>query len=371
MEKNNQLGYDVHKIIQFLVVLILWGLCWTISVSYKRSISDYYGSVSVRFEDASPTRKKIQSALDAMIEGQVADVPEVTLWRKTKNEEISNKDLYTSVKVNLITVAGDMSRVYPVKLLWGGYSFAEDNLGCVVDRNTAYALFQTEDIVGMQIDYKSKKYMVRGVMELAEANTMMIQAEDTDYLKENETTFSCMELEFADTENAQKLADSFVWNHELGNPSVYINGYLYQKLADRIVLFPAWLFLIWIMYLCMRKVFTLRGSSVLFIVSGMLVLTLGIALSKLLDFHLYYPTSLIPNRWSEFDFWVNKWNNIRASIIDRESIIQYYKDTRLGRSFSYVLLGSILAVILEGILLSRVAVYHSCVIRHSFTDNQE
>ncbi len=350
MVKKQQYRCYPQKIL-ILITLLVGITVWIISIYHKLNIADYYGSVSVRYDDAILTEQKIQDTLDALISSQEINVPEVTLWQKTDHVEVKNQYLSTNSKVDIITVAGDMSRVYPERILWGGYIFEEDYTGCVIDRKTAYDLFHTENAVGMPIKYNNKEYVIRGIIDITEYCTMLIQTNDMG-VEKNNIQFSCMELKFTNNENAVSLAESFVLSHDLGSPSAYINGYMYQKMADRIVLFPAWFFALWIMYQCIRKVYTFRGSLVLFLISGIFVFLLSILLVKMVDLHIYYPVSLIPNKWSNFDFWINKWKIMRESAGERESIMQYYKDIKLRKSFFYVVSGSAITVITEVIILN-------------------
>jgi len=353
MEKNKHFGGSKKKRILFLLILLFGMISWTISIYYKRNITDYYASVGVRYEEATLTKQKIQDAQDIMLSSLESDVPEVTLWQKADNTDIGNQALSTKLKVDLIIVAGDMSRVYPGHMVSGGYIFEDDYMGCVIDSKTAYALYHTKDVVGMPIQYNNKEYIVRGVIELVECSTMLIQSDDTGLTYDNKNKYNCMELVFTDSENAISLAENFVINYDLGSPSTYINGYLYQNLADRIVLFPAWFFALWVMYICICRVYALRGSIVIVAISSIFVFILSILLVKLVDFHIYFPATLIPNKWSDFEFWVNQWKNIKASIREMDSSV-YYKDTMLRKSFYYVVSGAALAVISEGILLNSI-----------------
>ena len=67
-----------------------------------------------------------------------------------------------------IGVGGDFYLFHPVKLLTGSFIYPDDFMkdGVVLDSNTAFRLFGSIDIVGMEVTVNDKPYFVRGVYEV-------------------------------------------------------------------------------------------------------------------------------------------------------------------------------------------------------------
>ncbi|MBB2182007.1 hypothetical protein H0486_03845 [Lachnospiraceae bacterium MD1] len=146
-----------------------------------------------------------------------------------------------------------------------------------------------------------------------------------------------------------------VLTNNLAEPSVYINGYLYQKLSKQIVNIPIWLFSFWLLWICLKVVYSYRKSYPLFLLNASVFLILAIIILKFVNFRIYIPREIIPSRWSDFDFWGILWSDIKASLAEREQIMQYYKDVLLRKEFHKAIVGSLLAAGLELCLFMRLS----------------
>ena len=359
MKQRIILGSNIGKSIRKLILLLFGLLFWVGAIINQKYLVDYNGAVSVRYRDPVLTEQEIKNRLEGMNLQKDSNIPKVTLWQKEEDTLITNDRMNTSLRLALITVVGDMRQVYPGSILQGGALFEEDYEGCVIDRDTAYKLFQSEEVVGMKLSIMKKEYVIRGVMKTSSGNTMIIQANDSGLEDGAITKYSCMELRFSDSQNAITLAKKFVSTCDVGEPSAYIDGYLYQKLAERVIHIPIWFIVLWIIGLLLRKVYLLKASLILSLVGYLAVLVLSILLIKLSDLYIYYPNSLIPNRWSDFDFWAHRWKEMMASHRERAGMIQYYMEIVLKKRFFFVISGVVLAVLVEGILIKGS--YHKSV----------
>lgn len=333
-----------------LLFLLLGVLCWIFAIHSQKQIEYYHGSVSVRYAEPILTENKIQAALEAMSISKEPNIPEVTLWKRTEKVEIRNSSLGRTARCNLIEVNGDMSELFPGILLEGGYLFQEDFTGCVIDSETAYQLFSTLDVIGLILEYHDTEYIIRGVLKTPGYNFMVAVSNDPDKV----TGYDCMELRFAEQEEAQALAEAFVFAYDLAEPSAYINGYLYQELSKQLISIPLWLFAFWLLWIYLRIVYSYRASIPLLLLGAGTFIALAFIVLKLVNFQIYIPSAIIPSRWSDLDYWAILWSKIKASLADREQIMQYYKDVVLRKEFHKVITGSILVAGLEICLYVRL-----------------
>ena len=238
---SSQYKVSKRKIVWIIIVLIIGAFLWTASIINHIHISDYHGGVSVRFQEAIVTRQRIDNILEVMISREDPHIPEITLWQIDEHIVVSNKEDNKSIELSLITVAGDMSRIYPVPMLYGGYLPSEDGFGCVIDRSTAYKLFGSSNAVGLRTKLNNKEYIIRGVIEEIDSNVMIIQEEASSSKSINAKRYSCMEMSYTDTENAKLLTERFVTSNGFGMPEVIIDGYLISKLSYMLIHLPLWL----------------------------------------------------------------------------------------------------------------------------------
>jgi hypothetical protein len=355
--KDRMVFHMKHKkLIWKYMILILGISIWIVAIINQAYLSDYHGAVSLRYKEPILTGQEIANITTGMISKEDHNIPEVTLWQRDEDIMITNEVRNTSVSIGLITVAGDMTKVYPDSMLYGGYLSNGDYLGCVIDRNTAYKLFNSENAVGLTISLDNKEYTVSGIMQGIGSNTMIVQEEKQVVSKKEGIKYSCMELVFSDTENAKLLAENFIHTYGLGTPTAYIDGYMYQKISYLIIHIPLWFSAIVLIIYFVHKVYTLKASQVLFVSGWFGIILLSAILIRITNVHFYYPSSMLPTRWSDFDFWGNQWKMLITSLGGREGSILFYKDIMLKRRMVFVLSGVILAVLSQGVGIKRVKI---------------
>ena len=349
MKHRIVLKMNNRKLIWRLILLIFGISIWIVAIIHQSYISDYHGAVSIRYEEPILTGQEITNIIEGMISKKDNNIPEVTLWQREGDVLITNEARNTSVSIGLITVAGDMTKVYPDSILYGGYLSKGDSKGCVIDKDTAYKLFHSENAVGVTISLNDKEYTVRGILHEIGSNTMIVQEEQQVVAKEGGIKYSCMELVFSDTEDAKRLAENFLHTNGFSNPNAYIDGYRYQKLSYLLIHTPLWFGAMLIIIYCVRRVNKWKASKVL-VVSGWIgIILLSAILIKITNVHIFYSSSMLPTRWSDFDFWGNQLKQLINSFGGREGSVLFYKDMMLTRRMVLVVSGVILAVFSQGV----------------------
>jgi hypothetical protein len=348
---KHKLVFNNKKLIWKLMLLIIGISIWIAAIINQAYLSDYHSAVSVRYKEPILTAQEIDNITSAMIEKEDNNIPEITLWQRDEDILILNEVTDTSVRIGLITVAGDMTKVYPGSMLYGGYLTIGDDRGCVIDRDTAYKLFGSENAVGLTISLDNKDYAVCGIMQETGSSTMIIQEVKQVIAKKEGIKYSCMELVFTDTDDAKRLAESFIQTNALGTPTAYTDGYLYQRISYQLIHIPLWFSAMLLIIYLARKVNALKASRVLFASGWLGIIVLGAILIRITNLHFYFTSSMLPTRWSDFDFWGNQWRLFMASIGDREGSTLYYKEMLLRRRMVFVISGVILAVLAEGEIL--------------------
>ena len=338
-------------------ISVIFGIIfWIAAIINQTYISDYHGAVSVRYKEPILTGQEIDNIIEAMISKQDRNIPEVTLWQREEDIILTNEEVNTSVSIGLITVAGDMTKVYPDSLLYGGYLPKGDYIGCIIDKNTAYKLFHTENAVGLTISLNNKDYIINGIMQ-GIGNTMIIQEEKQVLTEKEGIKYSCIELVFSDTENAKYLAENFINTNSLGTPTAYIDGYMYQKISYLLIHIPVLSSAMILILYFARKVNKLKASRVLFASGWFGIILLSAILIRITDVHFYYSSLQLPTLWSDFDFWGNQWKMLKNSFGGTEGSILFYKDIMLKKRMVFVLSGVMVAVLSQavGIRVSRAA----------------
>lgn len=349
-------GY--HRKILYIIIALILGLSfWIASIINHVLISDYHRDVSVRYGEPVLTRQRMDEILEAMLAKEEKNIPEITLWQRDEHAVVENEKKNISVELSVITVAGDMSRIYPFPMVRGGYLAGEDDWGCVIDRATADKLFGSYDVVGLKIKLNNKEYIIRGIIKEPDSHVMIIQ-EAASYKRSSGMKYSCMEMFFADTDNPKMLAERFVTANGLGTPAKYIDGYPVRWLSYMLIHIPLWLSALLIVIYAVRKVYSLKGSPILIFIGLAGILIISLILIKITNMHIYYPSSMIPNKWSDFDFWTDKFRSIISSVRYKEGGVLYYKDIILRRRMLTVIIGVVISVFSELYVVKSITRVH-------------
>ena len=110
---------------------------------------------------------------------------------------------------------------------------------------------------------------------------------------------------------------------------------------------PLWLSALLIVIYTAGKVYSRKASPILTFIGVIGIVILAVILIKITNMYIYYPSSMIPNRWSDFDFWLDKVRKIVSSISRKEGIVLYYKDIILRKRMVMVIIGVVAAIVSE------------------------
>lgn len=353
MKRKITFHMNNRKLIWKLILLIFGSIFWIASILNQTYISDYHGAVSIRYQEPVLTAQEIDRIIKDMISKEDYNIPEVTLWQRDEGMILTNEVRNTSVSVGLITVSGDMAKVYANSVLYGAYLSKGDYFGCVIDRDTAYQLFHSENAVGLTISLNNRDYTVCGILQEMGSNTMIVQEEKQEVTKQEGKKYGCMELAYSDNENAKYLAENFIRSNSLGTPIAYIDGYMYQKLSFLLIHIPLWFSAILLILYIVRRVNKLRASRILFVSGWLGIILLSAILIRITNVRFYYSSSMLPTLWSDFEFWGNQWKQFKSSLDSVEGSILYYNDIVLIKRMVLVLSGAIIAVIAQAVSFLR------------------
>ncbi len=325
---NKNARIIVFFLLLFCLVFILWG----IALFYEGYISEHYASVSIRLKsEPVTTRVLLQANKNVRLEDNVNHMT-ITAWNSLENVKLECEELSTLAKANLIEVSGDVTKVYPIELVYGNVLSVDDNEGCLIDEATAYELFHTVDAVGNLLTYGNQRYCIRGILKSTES-VMIIQT------LEESKTYSNLELTFINQDNAKQLAEEFLRQYGLADRYVLMDGYLLTRGLSLIVRFPAWLLGFFLVYDLLSILYRRRRYPFHAIALVLILIIFWLILSRIMEFEMFIPEELIPTKWSDFAFWRNKFINLRNWRNDVSYIMPHYKDVMFkqfaGRSLFY------------------------------------
>lgn len=345
--KIKQYIYQVIKILLFGVILI-----WLQkNVTF---LNQHYKSVSMRLEKQEINREKIEEIEKDFKEAENETIKEMIPWKIEKNIVIENPILEHTQRVSKISVYGSMQATIPMELVAGNYVYYGDNNGCVIDETTAYQLFGTINIIENEVKIGEASYWIRGVVK-AEQNVFLLQNQDKKEMYDNlEIIFSEKNLE-----NGMQLAESLLYQYNIGENAVLLDGVLYANIVKHYEAIPYWiiyiLFIIIIIrflieYLKQKKWNRTKKKNFMqmiciVLVSLIIIITIGFFMQIFFENPCYLPQQWIPTQWSDFDFWVKKYQDIKEHTTEIQYIMPNIKDVLLIKKLKECMIGIVLSVL--------------------------
>ena len=272
------LKHIVRIILMFALIM-----CWGISLGYANNIESNNKTLNFYFENDKYNLELVNSIKES--EKELA----VVGWAEESLQSATNLDLGKSAsELNVLAIKGSSNL-----LVKGSNLFADDLEGCLIDNDTSYKLFGSSNCIGREIVYNDRTLVVRGILKGSKSN-MIIQIPDDsmqvlDGLTIDGTNFTL-----------NKIED---FKMRFGISELAINGNTYYMLAKFIsMIFPI-IALVLILIKVISSLFKSRNKPVLVGIYIIMALTFVFIFFKVTNIKISIPLGMIPNKWSDFDFW--------------------------------------------------------------------
>ncbi|BCJ95396.1 hypothetical protein acsn021_29650 [Anaerocolumna cellulosilytica] len=320
------------NVIVFFTLLIISSWFIVFHFIEGANLRKQYTSIGVRFTSGGMTAQSITNALEREKSTGSSVNTELTAWKSVKETIIKNKYLNRSKTVTALLVKGDMSDVASMGLISGSFVYPGDSRGCLIDIETAYALFGTKSVVQNTVSFNNKEYYIRGVVKMPIPVIMLQQDLSTE-------EYSCLELKYEDMENSIDKTKIFLSKYGFEKNYVIIDGYFYGRLIYTIAALPVWIFYLLISWWLLKQVIAEKPRVKKTIFFVYLIITLLLLFSgagllyQLTGNPFYFSERYIPTKWSDFEFWKTKWMEFRGELLQIRYVIPNHKDVLLYDTF--------------------------------------
>lgn len=290
-------SFSLLRILLVLLMTVSYLLC---IVSYK-NLRGFQDTVTVLC-DSDTAETMNGSKCDSILEQEaMKDVPtEFAIWQEKGEHMVKADNSGRSAEATVMIVRGKMSA------LFGEFAplTQEDMQGCCIDEQTAVALFGSRDVIGNQLNFDNKTYVVRGILRnyggLIVIRPSFQELTDRITIKTVEDTASTIQSrEFM----AQYGINGSVLNHVMLKEVVQIFPLLLPLCIG--------IWLLWSIRSSLKRDIHCRSER--YVYYGFLILTL-IVLAVTLVKYIQIPKDMIPTRWSDFQFWSNWFDNFREQV---------------------------------------------------------
>lgn len=271
------------------LLFLLAAALWATGFVKARTLSGAYAGVSVRLIGAGVKETALRDILPTPEDDGLTLA---AAWSRTLGADMTADG--AAATAVLVTVYGDMRRTEPVTLLCGAFPTDGDTDGCVIDSETAVALFRSAFVTDVPVTVNGRAYVVRGVVS-AYAPAVFVRHTDAAYTN--------LEFDAADLSTGKARAEAYLYRHALGESSVCVQSGLYAKMGFGLAFLPAAVFLLacGVRMLVLARQRRARTWATVLLYAAVAALTAGSVL--VLWKTLYLPQQFLPTRAADFAFW--------------------------------------------------------------------
>lgn len=253
-------------------------------------------------EDSGRTAEDYRHVRETREKGNQAagELPVCAFWRKEDGQTAENLQLNRTSDVTVWKVRGSLDVL--------SASFAafdeEDWQGCYLAENTAWELFGSTEAEGCEITCGQRRLTVRGVLKGETSLVVMRPAaeETTDRITLGEASAASVE--------------NFLMSYGLRGKTVN-SGFPAEILQWFLLLYPG--------ALAIGFLKSLKGCYPMWAAGKFLWWILLAGMAYLLFRNIKIPETMIPGKWSDFQFWKDWWKSFH------EQIVCYVEMDKTGR----------------------------------------
>lgn len=319
---------SLKHIIRIILIFALI-MCWGISLGYANNIESKDKIINFYFENDNYTVGLLESIGESKKELSFVG------WREESLQSVTNPDLNrTANDLDLLLINGSSNL-----LVKGSMLFKDDKEGCLIDEETSFKLFGSSNCLGRTIVYNEKSLIVRGILKGTKANMMLQLPEDSNLALKG--------LTIDGTGLTINKIEEF--KSQFGIQEMAINGGIYYIIAKTIaIIFPI-LALILILIKIIISIIKSRKKPILVVIYLFMIITYIFIVFKITNIKISIPLDMIPNKWSDFDFWSKMWKQysekIQYVMYMKKSGIDIYNIENLLKSVLFSIFTIILFVI--------------------------
>lgn len=315
----------VIKIALVLAMII----CWVLSIGYinrlasiKNTFNIYLDEEEYFPDDIYKMQKEEKYKGNSLV---------FTGWHEKEKQTVLNSNFNRRVESNIIFICGQSSLVAEGPIL-----FEDDIKGCLIDEETAYKLFGSNDVIGNTIIYDSGEFIIRGIHRAME-DTIIMQAESDS---KDKIQGLLIDISNDGIKNIKLISERYGVKEYGVNSTVYYNlGKMCTSMLPLIILLS-------IVWSALKKAIEIKDRLVLFIFSIMMIIVWIIAFFCITRYKISIPVDILPNKWSDFDYWSKFFqecmDKIKYVIYMKKYMLDIYVISYLNKIF----LCTIIAIIL-------------------------
>jgi len=300
------------NIILYTIFIFVAFMSWCICISNTKEINKFNNCVNLKYNNEQNVEQLKKIDKQKLKDSGIVNL---TAYNQYSNQTVYNHNK-TFTQLDIVDVYGSIENIFNFRILNGTIPNKNDDNGCIIDIQTAYKFFGTADILGLELKWNDKIYIIRGVFDCKE-KIMFVQS--------NENTVNTIKLDFENLNNTYEQAQNFMMNYNL-NGAVIDDTSPINILLCQISILPYIFIVVLIVFdLFQTYIKNQKDIKILVVVFGLLVVTILFVLN---DIHLEIPQTYIPTKWSDFEFWVRTFDTIKDRNLELKNFTTLHTDIK-------------------------------------------
>lgn len=312
----------------FLLCCLLgvWGIC----LAYAQEIQRMEQLVELRYPEPTLTLQQVEKIQEEEALQEKKLITNQVAWVQKEQMQLKNENLGTRATAAMIWLAGDAHLLIPRQQVTGELVYPGDKKGAVITPKVAYDLWGSLDVIGKSFVYDKEEYNVRGILDKKEP-VVILQLSD----EQEDVKLTNMRVQLADTENILEQVNQFNARYGLKECTV-INLSLIGILLGQLAYLPMWLVGFWAIIKWLKLLF----ETYQYWVASLVLVGVGavfiVVILKTVAVQMTLPDYLIPNQWSDFEFWTRLWETMYANYLQTQSLPKFLPDLWRMRTIQIV-----------------------------------
>ncbi|MCI8441796.1 MAG: hypothetical protein HFG27_04600 [Provencibacterium sp.] len=283
----------LRRAVPAVLLLLLLPLFWIGAFRAGSELQAMPACVFLRYQSWSVVPEELQRLRESEAENE-QPLP-FSAFSQLSARPVQSKNYGRKTQADILLFDGDLRQILQAGLPEEDFAFSQDDKGCALDRDTAFALWGSDRIEGETLLFEGEEYIVRAVLD-APKRTVVLPALQ-------QTALSVLALETLDGQDERLQAEQFYQRHGLPVPDALTTSSWYLPLCRFFCLLPVLLPVGALLAAILRELWEMRKTPVLCLLWSLLTAAIFCGLAVLSGVHFSFPQSMVPTRWSDFEFW--------------------------------------------------------------------
>lgn len=321
----------IRKLKPIVNIILMFALvmCWGLTIGYSENIKPSREVINFFFEESNVTTSKVKELKEIK-----KDV-DIVGWREDSLQTVINPDLSrTASELKVLLIKGDSSLI-----LNSVFLFEDDKQGCLIDEDTAYKLFGSKNAIGRELQFSDRTLVVRGIHKETKAN-LILQLLDDEEVKLDGISLDGSKFTLTEMKD---------FKMQSGLQELPIKGGIYYTVSKMMSMIIPIIILILLLSKVGINLLKERRKPVLFIIYLAVAFAIIIIFFKITNIKIQIPLDMIPNKWSDFDFWGELWDEftkkIEYVIYMKKYGVDIYNIENLFKTLFYSILSIVLFIV--------------------------